>query len=596
MKLSLLELLVAYSLSRVAWDVAHALRRRRVLTAAPPATDGSRVEEFASAPRLGPFEGVNDLFSRTRTYVKVLLEHSRMLAVYEQHRKDGWFRYGAPPASFAELAEHPALRALLELRSSSSSARGELRSTLRFEADGAVLPTYLPIEEGAAAALGALSLAAAELYELRTGRAQRVVVSQSGAGLTTAQYLFLYAQPRGRWQGLHGFDATMAAEGVVKPHRKAYRCGDGGWVFLHGGFPRLKKGITDFLGCECTVDGIGAAVAKWDSLELESAMQAAGLAATKCRTPAEWRESEQGKAVQALPPVCVEARPSNAARFDVDSLKAPAARALPAVASRPLSDVVVVDFSHVIASPVVGRSLVDHGATVIKVVSAQRPRREMFDCETNHGKNVLTLELSTDEGRARLWELLRTADVLIDGFANGALARHGLPIDEVLQRNPHLVYLDLSCFGHVGPLAHGKGFQQNANFACGVAGIDDEELLAYQLVSQVDYATGFLGAYGVILGLIERQLAAEQGRAIGGVLVRTSLCQAATWMASLGARPPSRREWFTRVTRLLWASDRRSTTVGDPAWLKWPPRQRPSGPPRALLTASEGPPLFHEEV
>ena len=46
----------------------------------------------------------------------------------------------------------------------------------------------------------------------------------------------------------------------------------------------------------------------------------------------------------------------------------------------------------------------------------------MFDCETNHGKKVLTLELATDEGRARLWELLRTADVLIDGFANGALA------------------------------------------------------------------------------------------------------------------------------------------------------------------------------
>ena len=77
------------------------------------------------------------------------------------------------------------------------------------------------------------------------------------------------------------------------------------------------------------------------------------------------------------------------------------------------------------------------------------------------------------------------ADVLIDGFANTALARRGFPIDEVLHRNPHLIYLDLTCFGHVGPLASGKGFQQNANFAAGVAGIEDEELLGYQLVSQV---------------------------------------------------------------------------------------------------------------
>ena len=69
----------------------------------------------------------------------------------------------------------------------------------------------------------------------------------------------------------------------------------------------------------------------------------------------------------------------------------------------------------------------------------------MFDCETNHGKRMLTLELGTEQGRARLWELLRVADVLIDGFANGALSRFGFPIDEVLARNPQLVYLDLSC-------------------------------------------------------------------------------------------------------------------------------------------------------
>jgi crotonobetainyl-CoA:carnitine CoA-transferase CaiB-like acyl-CoA transferase len=79
----------------------------------------------------------------------------------------------------------------------------------------------------------------------------------------------------------------------------------------------------------------------------------------------------------------------------------------------------------------------------------------------------------------------QVADVVIDGFANAALARRGFPIDEVLLRNPHLIYLDLTCFGHVGPLANGKGFQQNANFAAGVAGIEDEELLGYQLVSQV---------------------------------------------------------------------------------------------------------------
>ena len=132
----------------------------------------------------------------------------------------------------------------------------------------------------------------------------------------------------------------------------------------------------------------------------------------------------------------------------------------------------------VIASPVVGRTLADHGATVIKIVSHSRPRREMFDVETNHGKRPLVVELDTTEGRQRLWDLLRVADVVVDGFTEGTLARRGFDRQRVLARNPHLVYVDLSCFGHTGPLKAGHGFQQNANFAAGVAGVEDVTLRA----------------------------------------------------------------------------------------------------------------------
>ena len=91
--------------------------------------------------------------------------------------------------------------------------------------------------------------------------------------------------------------------------------------------------------------------------------------------------------------------------------------------------------------------------------------------------------------------------------------------------------------------------------------------MGYQLVSQIDYATGFLGAYGVILALIDRQLAAKEGRKWGGEVVYASLCQTATWMSLLGARLPSFFSYLLRVTRLLWLSDRRTTTVGDLTYL-----------------------------
>ena len=58
------------------------------------------------------------------------------------------------------------------------------------------------------------------------------------------------------------------------------------------------------------------------------------------------------------------------------------------------------------------------------------------------------------------------------------------------------------------------------------------------LVSQIDYCTGYMGAYAVLLGLIERQQAAVQGKATAGVVVRTSLCQAPV-MSKLGARAPA---------------------------------------------------------
>jgi hypothetical protein len=65
------------------------------------------------------------------------------------------------------------------------------------------------------------------------------------------------------------------------------------------------------------------------------------------------------------------------------------------------------------------------------------------------------------------------------------------------------------------------------------------------------------------LGLIERQAAALEGKATAGVLLHTSLCQSATWMATLGAVAPGRFDW----TRLMWLSDRRSDTINDLTYL-----------------------------
>lgn len=497
---------------------------------------------------------------RTRVWLRLLNEYSELRRVYQSHETARFFIYGSPCRNFENLAEHPAYQQLAKLRRGRANATADEPhfggSNVRFVSDFPVLPTYLPIEEGAGACLGVLGLLAADLFELRGGQAQTVRVRQSDAGLSTAGYMFLEVEPEEGYGGCNGFEDTIKQEGVVNPVRKAYVCRDGTHIFLHGGFPKLKQGLLDFLHAEPTVDSIGQAVSGWDGASLESAMRACGLAVTMCRTPADWRESDQGRAIASLPPVCIDTR-------ETSSASGP--RLLKA-GVRPLSDVVVVDFSHVIASPMVGRTLAEHGAIVFKVVTSLRPRRHLFDEETNNGKHTIELDLNLAADRDRLWNLLGAADVLVDGYTNGVLARFGFDQDELFARCPHLVYLRVSCYGHIGPWTGHKGFQQNANFATGVATIDDEALLCYQLTSQVDYTTGFLGAMGAILALTDRQLNAQQGRSTGHV-VHTSLCQAAMWMSQFGARMPTRADYIGRITRLIWGVDDRMIRDGNIRYL-----------------------------
>ena len=299
--------------------------------------------------------------SRLRLWLALLAEYPKMRSAYESHRDAGFFDFGAPPRSFAQLSEHPAAARLLEMR------RAGFGSTLEFEADGDALPTYLPVTHATAAALGAASLAAADLHELRNpGRAQAVRVRQSGAALAAASHVHCRVAPTAGWNGCRGLDAALVAARDAPPQRRLYPCADGGAVFVDCAAPPLQTPrLLEFLGCECRADAIGRAVGAYPSADaLEGALQGAGLCAAKARAPREWRESPHGQSVAALPPVGLA---PVAARIPIVRRRR-AAPTLAARAARPLSDVVVVELSDdAIASPVAARTLADHGATVVKV-------------------------------------------------------------------------------------------------------------------------------------------------------------------------------------------------------------------------------------
>src|SRR3989442_8970490 len=152
-----------------------------------------------------------------------------------------------------------------------------------------MLPTNFKIGTAASAVIGATALAAAELWRLRTGRAQSVAVAMRAAiaAFRSERYLRVDGQPPPEHRGaIFGF----------------YRAGDGRFIQLHGAMPHHREGIVKLLGCEGTREAAAAAVAKWNAEELEDALAAQGLPAGVVRSRAGWQAPPPRRAGAAPPP------------------------------------------------------------------------------------------------------------------------------------------------------------------------------------------------------------------------------------------------------------------------------------------------------
>ncbi|MCR1786692.1 CoA transferase [Nocardioides carbamazepini] len=207
----------------------------------------------------------------------------------------------------------------------------------------------------------------------------------------------------------------------------------------------------------------------------------------------------------------------------------------------PLSGVLVVDLSRALAGPHATMMLGDLGARVVKVEAPGRgddtrgwgppfvepdgggERESTYFLSANRNKESIALDLKDDADRAVLLELIDRADVLVENFRTGVLERLGLGLDTLLERNPRLVALSITGFGHDGPEGGRAGYDQIAQGEAGLmsltgSGPDDPQRMGTPIA---DLLAGMYGAYGVLAALHERQ------RTGVGQIVRTSLLSAA---------------------------------------------------------------------
>ncbi|SEG93963.1 Crotonobetainyl-CoA:carnitine CoA-transferase CaiB [Thermomonospora echinospora] len=215
--------------------------------------------------------------------------------------------------------------------------------------------------------------------------------------------------------------------------------------------------------------------------------------------------------------------------------QASAAWAIPEQAAGILHGLRVLDLSRVLAGPYCAQMLSDHGASVIKVEGPAGDETRgwgppfhpdgtsAYYHGLNRNKRNLGLDLSTEAGRAVLSRLIAEADVVVENFKTGTMARWGLGYEEVLsERHPHLVYCRISGFGADGPMGRLPGYDavlQAYGGLMSVNGHPDREPLRVG-VPIVDLMAANLAFSGILLALHERR---DSGR---GQLVDIALLDA----------------------------------------------------------------------
>jgi crotonobetainyl-CoA:carnitine CoA-transferase CaiB-like acyl-CoA transferase len=146
----------------------------------------------------------------------------------------------------------------------------------------------------------------------------------------------------------------------------------------------------------------------------------------------------------------------------------------------PLKGFRVIDYSHFLAGPYVGRCLSAMGAEVIKVErpgsgDAGRQHAHVLDdqqsgyfLQLNMGKEGVSVNMRDPRGKEFMQKLCDSADVFIENYRPGALEKLGLGYKELSERNPKLVYCSISAYGHTGPDSHRAGFGLIAEAKSGI--------------------------------------------------------------------------------------------------------------------------------
>ncbi|QFS81426.1 Formyl-coenzyme A transferase [Roseivivax sp. THAF40] len=187
----------------------------------------------------------------------------------------------------------------------------------------------------------------------------------------------------------------------------------------------------------------------------------------------------------------------------------------------PLEGLKVIELARILAGPWAGQTLADLGAVVIKVEAAagddtrqwgppfierEGDTSASYFHSCNRGKASVIVDLRTDEGQAQLRDLVRDADILIENFKVGGLAKYGADYESLSAVNPRLIYCSITGFGQTGPYAHRAGYDYIIQGMSGLMSItgDPDGQPQRAGVAVTDLFTGLYSVVGILSAVEQR--------------------------------------------------------------------------------------------
>ncbi len=200
----------------------------------------------------------------------------------------------------------------------------------------------------------------------------------------------------------------------------------------------------------------------------------------------------------------------------------------------PLQGMKVLDFTQFTSGPVCTYILADFGADVYKLENPplgdqnhyngpSKNKHTVFITSLNHGKKSVLINMKNEDHKAIFFEMVKTADLVIDNFKAGTLEKFGVTYDVLKELNPRIVWASISGYGQVGPLAKRTAYDVTIQAASGLISVSGDEggSPVKAGVSMSDFCSGLYCCCGAMAAMLDAKRTGK-GRRIDLAMVDSS--------------------------------------------------------------------------